>query len=557
MYALGLGATSNRPAAEPESPYWLWERPLPTATICDTELIRFREHPFRRGPSAANVTRTLTPVHYRFIQECAQLVTTYNVTLGSLVAAFAAILSQTAKGAELGYVTVVSQACYQQTDWKPVVDALIAKHAGEVLQYDKSVTETIPALQQRFPRFVCFVCLPTEATREFVAEVHRLTRQLDEDPYTDAIWGIVTGYDAACALRIAQQADPLEIHRVAAGTDIELSLCDEGVWYCELNRGKMVRKQAGKPPEPQQGPSDTTQALVETLNDYHAQLFVTSGHATERDWQIGFRYRNGQFRSEQGQLVGIDTRGERFPIHSENPKVYLAVGNCLMGHIDGPDAMALAFLNSAGVCQMAGYTVPTWYGYGGWGLLDYFLEQPGRFTAAEAFFANQQALVHRLKTHFPDLQDTASVDDEQAFTGPLPAAASKAGLNWNDARGLLFDRDVVAFYGDPAWVARLAAGSLSWEQQLTVTDDQYCFEVKPLRGADSFRPLNVNGSQRGGRPIICFLPQRIQAASVQVIEGSDLQPLITDNFVLLPLPESCDPERVYRISFRADRVDTP
>ena len=84
-----------------------------------------------------------------------------------------------------------------------------------------------------------------------------------------------------------------------------------------------------------------------------------------------------------------------------------------------------------------------------------------------------------------------------------------------------------------------------------VADDQYCLEVKPLRGADSFRPVNVNGSQRGGRPILCFLPQRIQTDSVQIDEGADLQPLITDNFVLVPLPESCDPDRVYRIAFRA------
>ncbi len=74
-----------------------------------------------------------------------------------------------------------------------------------------------------------------------------------------------------------------------------------------------------------------------------------------------------------------------------------------MGHIDGPDAMALAFMNSAGVRQMMGYTVPTWYGYGGWGCLDYFVEQPGRYTFVEAFFANQHALIDRLETNFPDL----------------------------------------------------------------------------------------------------------------------------------------------------------
>jgi hypothetical protein len=37
------------------------------------------------------------------------------------------------------------------------------------------------------------------------------------------------------------------------------------------------------------------------------------------------------------------------------PKVYLAVGNCLMGHVDGKNAMALAWMNNAGVAQMVGY----------------------------------------------------------------------------------------------------------------------------------------------------------------------------------------------------------
>ena len=45
---------------------------------------------------------------------------------------------------------------------------------------------------------------------------------------------------------------------------------------------------------------------------------------------------------------------------------------------------------------MAGYTELTWYGYSGWGMLDYCVEQPGRYTCAEAFAASQAALIHRL-----------------------------------------------------------------------------------------------------------------------------------------------------------------
>jgi zinc protease len=328
---------------------------------------------------------------------------------------------------------------------------------------------------------------------------------------------------------------------------VELKMCDEGVWYCELNQGKMVRKQQGMKPEQHKCPADTTKALVDALS--LCQLFVTSGHATERDWQIGYRYRNGQFRSRAGELFGLDTQGQRFPVRSENPKVYLPVGNCLMGHIDGPDAMALAFMRSAGVYQMMGYTVPTWYGYGGWGLLDYFLEQPGRFTLAQAFFANQQALIHRLETYFPG---TATQDDMRLPNNrELPPQARNAGLTWNDARGLFYDRDNVAFYGDPAWGARMAPGPLSWEQTLTEHDGEYRFEIRPLLGERSFEPINTNGSQRGGRPIVQFLPHRLQARSVQILQGDDLKPLVTSSLILVPNPGRCDPQRSYRVVFRA------
>ena len=127
-------------------------------------------------------------------------------------------------------------------------------------------------------------------------------------------------------------------------------------------------------------------------------------------------------------------------------------------------------------------------------------------------------------------------------------------MTWDDARGLLYDRDNVAFYGDPAWIARMAPGPLSWEQTLTEDDGEYRFEIRPLRSERSFEAVNANGSQRGGRPIIQLLPHRLQARSVQVLEGGDLKPLITGNFILVPNPGRCDPQRAYRVVFRAART---
>jgi hypothetical protein len=100
-----------------------------------------------------------------------------------------------------GYCVVVSKATSELPDWRLVVASLLDKHDDEVLECQVSMREVLPALRQRFPLYVCFVATPAEATREFVAEVHRVTRRLDSDPYVDAVWGILTGYDAACGLR--------------------------------------------------------------------------------------------------------------------------------------------------------------------------------------------------------------------------------------------------------------------------------------------------------------------------------------------------------------------
>lgn len=463
-----------------------------------------------------------------------------NLTLATL-----ALFAWGASAAD--YAIVVSKATAADAAWNAVVEALKVKHAGAaVVTYDEAVGEALDALRRRRPRHACFVARPEEAGREFVRQVHRLTRAIDDDPYADCLWGILTGYDAAAALRVARHAEPLIVRKAAAGTEIALDMVEEGQWYCELKAGKHVAKTGGGAAEPKtfSGATDSTRAIADLLTEWRADLFVTSGHATERDWMIGFSYRNGFFKCKDGTLYGEDTKGNKFPIRSDNPKVYLPVGNCLMGHVKDRDSMALAFMNSAGVMQMAGYTIETWYGYGGWGLLDYFLEQPGRYTYAEAYLANQHALIHRLGEHFPEL---AKVEDGLGFRGRIEVGekARAAGLRAQDGRGLLYDRDVVAFYGDPAWVAKMADRPNAFDVTLTEKDGSYVIEFKGNRGARSFEPINTNGSQRGWRPIVVFLPKRL--ASPQVTEGADLGAVAADDFVLIPRPRTCEEGKVYRV----------
>ena len=77
--------------------------------------------------------------------------------------------------------------------------------------------------------------------------------------------------------------------------------------------------------------------------------------------------------------------------------------------------------------------------------------------------------------------------------------------------------------------------------------DYDCWKFKG--GKDSFKPVNTNGSQRGWRPIVELLPHRIK--NVEIVVGEDLNPVVTDDFILIPNPRTCDPKREYKVVFKA------
>jgi zinc protease len=364
------------------------------------------------------------------------------------------------KGA-FAYVVCLSHETYADPAWKAVADALVQKHRGALVLYPSGDPASATALlAEVHPRWTAFVARPEEASRRFGIALHRLTRRLDKDPYTDCLWGIVTGYEAADALRVAKTEGGLEVKRVLSGyggMNAEDFPFREGMAYSECEQGAACERKPGQPAAKRACPPDATGEIVDLLNCGGPEAVFTSGHASERDWQIGYSFRAGQLRCREGRLLGIDATGKEYPVQSPNPKVYLACGNCLAGHIPDRDAMALAWIRSAGVRQLVGYTVSTWHGCVGWGVKDYWVGSQGRLTLAEAFFAAVQADIFELGRRFPQ---TAALDMDafgiEGDPGLLGRFAAAHGISEKDNLGLLWDRDTVAFYGDPAWEARVA-----------------------------------------------------------------------------------------------------
>ncbi len=457
------------------------------------------------------------------------------------------------------YAIVVSRATAADAEWRKVVDALRKKHNGQVIRYLSDVRETLTELSAWMPDYVCFVATPEEINRPYMVNIHHMIRKLDDDPYEDALWAILTGYNTADALRIARHAGPLVLRRSVSGTSsAPIRPFDSGLRFAEGTKGKMWIKPKGGEEKEAKCEPDGIKKMVDALNNTKTDCFFTSGHATTKDWQAGYRVRGGQFRCKDGQLFGLDTTGKRYDINSPNPKAYLAVGNCLIGLIPSRDCMALAWMHSGGAHQMFAHIATQWYGHMGWGMVHLLVNQPGRFNVVESFYFNQQSLLYRMLTEYPKAVNAIVEDynvrrnrramrDMTERHNLTKKDASGRRVSDRDAVGLLWERDTTVVYGDPAWDARLKRRTLPWSQKFTVAGGTYTFTVT----------TNEDGKWSGGRKrhVTALLPRRVK--DIEIIEGADLKPVVTDNFILLPLKGEFKKGQQIKVVFKAKLLVRP
>ena len=351
-----------------------------------------------------------------------------------------------------------------EAEWPGRVHIILYNPSTTIL--DSCVREKLSRLN---PKYSCFLAYHSECTKLFIQEVNQVTRDLDPThPYTDTIWGILTGLTEEDVLSSLDQK-PLTISRVVANCPVDLEKFRSGVWFSESEQGSSYRKtshQGGMVKE--KCPDDTTELIVQEISDERDHLedstlpgkgvdmVISSGHATESDWNIGYCFRGGKFLCAKGQLYGSSLDGMRVDVQrTKSAKILSAAGNCLMGHISDKNCMALGWMHSANVVQMVGYVEPTWYGYGGWGVHKYFINNPGSKSFAESFFANQQSLIYELHTKYKDCFDVKMKDHRSVYDKCFNTSASASEGMTRDCSGLVYDRDNVAFYGDPAWKAHL------------------------------------------------------------------------------------------------------
>ena len=89
-------------------------------------------------------------------------------------------------------------------------------------------------------------------------------------------------------------------------------------------------------------------------------------------------------------------------------------------------------------------------------------------------------------------------------------------------------------------------------QNLTIENNLYTLTITPNLDGRSFEAINTNGSQRGGRPILHYLPTRVE--NIEILSGQELQPVIADDFLLIPNHLAKSNQENLQVQFRASPV---
>ena len=61
--------------------------------------------------------------------------------------------------------------------------------------------------------------------------------------------------------------------------------------------------------------------------------------------------------------------------------------------------------------------------------------------------------------------------------------------------------------------------------------------------------------EAGNSDVFIEKVRKTSGIDIRIISGEDLLPLVADDFVLVPNPRTCEPNRQYRVIFRAEAIE--
>lgn len=448
--------------------------------------------------------------------------------------------------------------------WKEVANTIALKHNAEVVTFVELPREALDALRSHNPRYVAIVDMPENIGRDYVIDLHMMCREVDNDIYGDFMWGIITGYDAAAAMRMVDNSTEPLLVKDAVATIMELNSAkwfDNYAWVDDHTRGLWGYKNGrnGEIVTDTVAKEQVLDKFKELYEAYDPDLIVTAAHATQQNLEMP--YSLGHIKPRNGKLYtqNIFTGEERDIVESGKRRVYTAVGNCLIGDMNNTnESMAAAWMNGSNVATMIGYVVTTWHGRSGWGALKYWVTNPERYTLADAVYINQQDFLHQQNEWYPELINERYEYCDK-FMEELTTVANRLSevlgrevdmnnaADW-DMMGFWHDRDVLVYYGDPMWKINLQ--SVEKENDYTVNSSvraDKCvvtittganFSLERMAG-DKFKQEHVLDL-----PFSYIFPERLK--NPRLADGQNWDAVVDENFLLVYNPEF-EPNSTYEI----------
>ena len=135
----------------------------------------------------------------------------------------------------------------------------------------------------------------------------------------------------------------------------------------------------------------------------------------------------------------------------------------------------------------------------GWGCLDYFVEQPGRYTFAQAFLPTTMLSVGW------KLVSLAQMTWSVAPFDPPVRLGSRTSFGSPGRQGTLFDRDIVAFWRSVG--SQMADGKKNWDQTLSRDGDEYSFVITQPLVPKLQATSTKTGFSGGHDPLFNFLTE--------------------------------------------------
>lgn len=437
------------------------------------------------------------------------------------------------------YAVAISSEAYSQPDWKNVADSLVRKHeksgTARLFTWSSSVNDIKDELSGFKPDYIGYIARPvSECNAAFIVAVSRLSRQLDSDPYGDAVWGIITGYEATDALRaISESLTVKTVLAASANLSYEPPIrrfyqalgmtCDsytktdylfpdsEGKVYSENNR-----------PENEQ---DRIKLVSKWLNTESMNLeipgkgsitgpvdcIITGGHGNVNLWQCHYpdAGTEGYMRSSGGKLFGSPYSGGSIAITAPTPKIYWCASNCLMGNPNSKDNVVYAAFGTGHAVQMFGFVNNASSGdeFMAWGVYDRVTKSAGTYTLSQGFFLSNNNALFEINNPSGQI-NTRLVEqfmDSTVFYGD-PAGDVKFYDPGDSAKAFKSD---ITFEQDNS-------GNASFTYTFTMVAHDlefgvgYCYQ---------FRPASL-------------LPVRIDPSSVEITKNEGHKALITDNLLI-------------------------